>query len=91
MPDAKHLKAVKEGWITRKQYDKLPPHLLEAIIKSKKKSGKKVKEWSESKGEARKGKLPGSRLAFDATKQEKKKVAKKKKDKDKKKKGDKKK
>jgi len=33
--------AVKQGLITQKQHDKLPPHLLEAIIKSKK--GKKGK------------------------------------------------
>ena len=33
--------AVKQGLITQKQHDKLPAHLLEAIIKSKK--GKKGK------------------------------------------------
>ena len=79
MPNAQQLKAVKEGWITKRQYEKLPEALLDGIIKSKKKSGKKVKEWSETKGEARKGKLPGSRLAFDDTKQEKKKVKRRKK------------
>jgi len=34
---AKFKKAVKEGLITKTQHDKLPPKLLEAIIKSKSK------------------------------------------------------
>lgn len=40
MPLEDHMKAMKEGVITKKQYDKLPPHLLTAIIKSKKKNMK---------------------------------------------------
>ena len=36
-------KALKDGIISQKQYDKLPPHFLEAIIKSKRKGGKKGK------------------------------------------------
>jgi len=42
MTDAEHKmfnKAVKDGLLTQKQHDKLPPQLLKAIIK-KKKSGK---------------------------------------------------
>ena len=37
----KFLKAEKDGLITRKQHNSLPPHLLEAIVKSKTKSKKK--------------------------------------------------
>lgn len=37
---AKFKKAVKDGVITKTQHDKLPPNLLEAIIKSKSKSKK---------------------------------------------------
>jgi len=32
------IKALKSGKISKKQYEKLPPHLLTAIIKSKKKN-----------------------------------------------------
>ena len=70
MPEERHKKAMSEGWITSKQYQKLPPALLDGIIKSKKKSGKKTKEWETKKGNKRKDQLPGSRLAFDDTKQE---------------------
>ena len=79
MPEASHKKAMEDGWITSKQYAKLPPALLDGIIKSKKKSGTKTKEWSEKKGNKRKSQLPGSRLAFDDTKQEKRKAGRKKK------------
>jgi len=34
-------KAVKDGLLTQKQRDKLPPHLLEAIVKKKKGMKKK--------------------------------------------------
>lgn len=37
---SKFLKAVKDGIITKKQHEALPPKLLEAIIKSKSKSKK---------------------------------------------------
>lgn len=70
MPLEDHKQAVKDGLISQKQYDKLPPHLLTAIVKSKKKNTKK--------GDARKGAVAGSRLAFDDTKQEKRKNKKKK-------------
>ena len=74
MPEARHKQAVKDGWITQKQYAKLPPALLDGIIKSKMKGKKTTK-----KGNARKGAMKGARLAFDDTKQEKDKVAKRKK------------
>ena len=81
MPEARHMKAMKDGWITQKQYDKLPPALLDGIVKVKKKKGIRTKEWSERKGNKMKGAMPGSRLAFDDTKQEKRKVAQRKADK----------
>ena len=40
MPLEDHKKAMNEGVISKKQYEKLPPHLLTAIIKSKKKNMK---------------------------------------------------
>lgn len=40
----KFKKAVKEGRLTQKQHDKLPPQLLEAIIKSKSKTKNKSKK-----------------------------------------------
>ena len=36
-------KAVKDGMLTKKQHDNLPPHLLKAIIKSKTKNKKSKK------------------------------------------------
>lgn len=39
----KFKKAVKEGKLTQKQHDNLPPQLLEAIIKSKNKGTKSKK------------------------------------------------
>lgn len=44
MPTAEHKKAMDEGLITKKQYDKLPSALLDGIIKSKKGGGKKKKK-----------------------------------------------
>ena len=40
MPLEDHKKAMDDGVISKKQYEKLPPHLLTAIIKSKKKNTK---------------------------------------------------
>ena len=37
-----HKKAMNDGLISKKQYEKLPPHLLTAIIKAKKKNIKPV-------------------------------------------------
>lgn len=43
MPSETLKKALKDGLITQKQYDKLPEKLLEGIVKSKKKGGGKKK------------------------------------------------
>ena len=40
MPSEKSMKALKMGLISQKQYDKLPPALLEAIVNSKMKNSK---------------------------------------------------
>ena len=39
MPTAEQKKALDEGLLTKKQYDKLPSALLDGIIKSKRKNG----------------------------------------------------
>ena len=39
MPTASQKKALKDNLITKSQYTKLPSHLLDAIIKSKRKGG----------------------------------------------------
>tara|TARA_R100001163_G_C4923616_1_gene102753 strand:- start:300 stop:512 length:213 start_codon:yes stop_codon:yes gene_type:complete len=39
MPTASQKKAYKDGLITKSQYDKLPSHLLDAIIRSKRHGG----------------------------------------------------
>ena len=44
MPLEDHKKALKDGLISQKQYDKLPPHLLTAIVKSKMKLKPKRKK-----------------------------------------------
>lgn len=43
MPSETLKKALKDGLISQKQYDKLPEKLLEGIVKSKKKGGGKKK------------------------------------------------
>lgn len=43
MPEERHKKALKDGIITKKQYEKLPPKLLDGIVKSKTKGGGKKK------------------------------------------------
>jgi hypothetical protein len=43
MPSELGKKGLEKGLITQKQYDKLPAHLLDAIVKSKMKGGKKKK------------------------------------------------
>ena len=52
MPSKEAQKALADGLITQKQYDKLPPHFLEAIVKSKRKKGgtKKPKRKKGKKG-----------------------------------------
>jgi len=69
--DPKIQKALKDGTISKKQYDKMPDGLLLGIIK---KGGNK---GTTKKGNRRKGAMAGSRLAFDDTKQEKDKKKKK--------------
>jgi hypothetical protein len=44
MPSEISKKALDSGLITKKQYDKLPAHLLDAIVKSKMKQVKKKKK-----------------------------------------------
>tara|TARA_R110002012_G_scaffold24851_1_gene82596 strand:+ start:8916 stop:9173 length:258 start_codon:yes stop_codon:yes gene_type:complete len=45
-----HKKALKDGLLTQKQYDKLPEALLDGIIKSKKKNGGAGKAKKKTKG-----------------------------------------
>ena len=57
MPTADLKKAVKDGLLTQKQYDKLPQKLLEGIVKSKRGGGKKKKKAPAKKGKkGKKGK-----------------------------------
>jgi hypothetical protein len=77
MPTADQQKALKQGHITKNQYDKLPSYLLDGIIRKRRASASpQKKSKNTTKGRARKGAMVGSRLAFDDTKQEKRKVAK---------------
>ena len=69
MPSEKLKKAVKDGIITQKQYDKLPEAMLLGLVKKGGNKGKKGK--GTKKGGARKGKPKGSRLAYDDTKKKK--------------------
>lgn len=57
MPTDSQKKALKDGLITQKQYDKLPSKLLDGIIK-KKRGGKKT---TTTKGQVRKT----ARLAYE--------------------------
>ena len=41
MPTKSQQTALKQGYITKKQYDKLPSKMLDGIIKSNKRKGKK--------------------------------------------------
>ena len=43
MPTKSQQTALKQGYITKKQYDKLPTKMLDGIIKSNKRKGKKPK------------------------------------------------
>lgn len=49
MPTAEQKKALDDGLLTKKQYDKLPSALLDGIIKSKKGGGKKKKKTAPKK------------------------------------------
>lgn len=50
MPTEMLKKALKDGHLTQKQYDKLPVKLLEGIVKSKKKGGGKKAPAKKPKG-----------------------------------------
>ena len=50
MPSELGMKGLKAGLITKKQYDKLPAHLLDAIVK------KKMKDMPKKKAASKKGK-----------------------------------
>lgn len=54
MVSAMAKKGLSSGLITQKQYDKLPPHLLDAIVKKKMTMGKKASV----KGAVKKQKAP---------------------------------
>ena len=41
MPTANQRKAMNQGYITSKQYNKLPPKMLDGIIRHNKKKGRK--------------------------------------------------
>ena len=43
MPTSSQQSALKAGYITRKQYDKLPSKMLDGIIRHNKSNGKKPK------------------------------------------------
>ena len=55
MPSEVLKKALKDGLLTQKQYDKLPEKLLEGIVKSKKGGGGKKKKAAPKKAPAKKG------------------------------------
>ena len=50
MPSAKLQKAVKDGLITQKQYDKMPEALLLGIVKRGGNKGRKSKKGKKKKG-----------------------------------------
>lgn len=56
MPTAEQKKALDDGLLTKKQYDKLPSALLDGIIKSKKGGGKKKKKAPAKPKKGKKGK-----------------------------------
>ena len=56
MPTADLKKALSDGLLTQKQYDKLPVKLLEGIVKSKRGGGKKKKKPVAKKPKGKKGK-----------------------------------
>jgi hypothetical protein len=50
MPSELSKKGLEKGLITQKQYDKLPAHLLDAIVKKKMSSAPKKKAPAKKKG-----------------------------------------
>lgn len=69
--NSKIQKALKDGVISKKQFDALPDALLLGIVKKK-----GEKKGTTKKGNARKGQPKGARLAYDDTKDERKKKGK---------------
>ena len=61
MPSEVLKKALKDGLLTQKQYDKLPEKLLEGIVKSKKGGGGKKKKAAPKKEPAKKGGKKGKK------------------------------
>ena len=61
MPSEVLKKALKDGLLTQKQYDKLPEKLLEGIVKSKKGGGGKKKKAAPKKAPAKKGGTKGKK------------------------------
>ena len=59
MPLEDHKKAMDKGLISKKQYDKLPAHLLTAIIKSKKKKPPPAKKKKKPPPAKKKKKVRG--------------------------------
>lgn len=55
MPTADQKKALDDGLLSKKQYDKLPSALLDGIIKSKRGGGKKKKSKAPKKPRGKKG------------------------------------
>jgi len=55
MPSELAKKGLDKGLITQKQYDKLPPHLVDAIVKKKMGQGKK-KNGKKKNGNKKSGK-----------------------------------
>ena len=49
MPTKSQQSALKQGHITKKQYDKLPGKMLDGIIKHNRKKGKKPKHKAKKK------------------------------------------
>ena len=50
MPSPSQKSALKQGYITKKQYDKLPTKMLDGIIKHNKAKGRKPGKKSGAKG-----------------------------------------
>jgi len=70
-----HKKALKDGLLTQKQYDKLPEALLDGIIKSKRKGGKaKKKTQPKDKKRVPKGshRMPDGKIMKDKDMKKKK-------------------
>ena len=56
MPSELAKKGLEKGLITQKQYDKLPPHLLDAIVKKKMSMAKGKKKNGKKNGGKKSGK-----------------------------------